>query len=304
MHVGIAIPQLFGPAPADRALIHTFLVRAEALGYDSAWVQDEVLGEAGFLEPLALLGYAAATTRRLRLGSAVLISTLRSPVELAKSLATLDQLTSGRLIVGIGLGGNTRIYPALGLSPEHRVRRFIEGLELMRRLWTEEEVSFEGRFWTLERQRLRPKPVQTPHPPVWFGAHRPAALRRAAELADGWIGAGAASTAEFREQVARLRADLEEAKRDPSAFPVGKRVYVAVGADRARALGRLRKWFRAIYGDGGLADRVAVVGEVAAVIDQLRKVREAGAELLLLNPLFDEMYHLELLAGEILPSVR
>jgi probable F420-dependent oxidoreductase len=303
MKFAVAIPQIFVEGRIDPAVVRAFLAKAEALGYDGAWVQEQILGSTASLEPVTLLGYAAAVTERLRLGTAVLLTPLRSPVQLAKSLATVDQLSGGRLIVGVGLGGNARIYPAFGLTPEGRVARFAEGLRLMKRLWTESRVTFDGRFWKLENASMEPQPLQKPHPPLWFGARVPGALRRAVELGDGWIGAGSSSTADFKEQLAQLRGYLAEAHRDPARFPIGKRVYLAVDKDKGRAQGRLREWFDAYYGNAALADRVAVVGDSAEVIAGLREIRTAGAELLLLNPVFDEMRHLEQLADEILPAV-
>ncbi|MBI4607764.1 MAG: LLM class flavin-dependent oxidoreductase [Candidatus Rokubacteria bacterium] len=299
----IAIPQVVNKRGAEPAALATFLAQAEALGYESAWVMEQILGRAACLEPVTLLTYAAAVTRTLRLGSAVLLTPLRNPVQLAKSLATLDQLSGGRLIVGVGLGGNPRIYPAFGLSPERRVRRFAEGIRLMKRLWTEERVTVDGEFWKLENAAMEPKPVQKPHPALWFGARQPAALTRAVELGDGWIGAGSSSTAEFREQAAHVRASLAEAGRDPATFPIAKRVYLALDRDKGRALARLREWFGTFYGNPGLADRVAIVGDTDEVIAGLNEVRAAGAGLLLLNPVFDELRHLELLAGEVVPGV-
>ena len=299
----VAIPQVLTQSSADTATLQTFLTRAEALGYESAWVMEQILGQAPSLEPVTLLSYAAAVTRRLRLGLAVLITPLRNPVQLAKSLATLDQLSGGRLMVGVGLGGNTRIYPAFGLSPERRVQRFAEGLRLMKRLWTEDRVTFDGEFWKLENAAMEPKPIQKPHPPLWFGGRQPAALRRAVELGDAFMGAGSNSTAEFREQVAHVRTYLAEARRDPSTFPIAKRVYLEVDPDKARALERLRKWFGLFYGNPTLADRVAIVGDAQECIAGLREVRAAGAELILLNPVFEEVRYLDLLASEVVPAV-
>ena len=301
---GIAIPQIWS-APEERAAsLHDFLGRAEALGYHSAWVQEQILGRANTYEPVTLLAYAAAATRALCLGTSVLITPLRSPVQLAKSLSTLDHLSGGRLIVGVGIGANTRVYPAFGITPEGRVRRFVEGMEVMRRLWTEERVSFEGRFWKLENAAMAPKPLQKPHPPIWFGAREPAALRRAAQLGDGWMGAGSATTAQFKDQLARLRAFLTEAKRDPATFSIAKRVYVAVDANKGRALERLRQWFGAYYNKPEMADAVCLAGGAAEVAEGLRELGAAGAELILLNPVFDAMHHLEVLAGEVMPLVR
>ena len=119
-----------------------------------------------------------AVTKRLRLGIAVLLIAQRNPIDLAKALSSLDVLSNGRLIVGAGLGAGTQNYPAYGLSPEGRVTRFRENLEIMKRLWTEDNVTLDGRFSHLESIPMEPKPVQRPHPPIWIGGHAEAALRR------------------------------------------------------------------------------------------------------------------------------
>ncbi len=297
--LGVAIPQTFVSGRVEPGRIREFLQRAEALGFESAWVVEQILGSAPSLEPVELLAYAAAVTERLRLGSAVLLTALRSPVHLAKSLATIDQLSHGRLVVGVGLGGATRIYPAYGLSSERRVARFVEGLRVMKRLWTETRVTMAGDFFRLENASMEPKPVQTPHPPLWFGGHAPAALRRAVELGDGFIGAGSASTAAFAGQVSTLRAVLAETGRAPGSFPVGKRVYLALDRDRARAGKRLAEWFGAFYGRPALAEEVSVWGDADACVEGLRAVVDAGAGFLMLNPVFDELDQLERLAADV-----
>ena len=301
--LGVAIPQTFLDGRPEPRRVRDYLTRAEALGFESAWVIEQILGGIPSLEPLSLLTWAAAVTERLRLGSAVLLSVLRSPVHLAKSLATLDHLSHGRLIVGVGLGANTPIYPAFGMAVERRAERFGEGLRLMKRLWTEPRVTFDGRFWRLAAARMEPKPFQRPHPPLWFGAHHPNALKRAVELGQGFIGAGSASTAKFIEEVRTLRSLLAEAGRDPATFGVGKRVYIAIDADRGRAERRLADWFGAFYGSRELAERVAVRGEPAECVDRLREIVEGGARFLMLHPVFDELEHLERFAAEIAPKL-
>lgn len=304
LQFGIAIPQTYPTRPVDTDLLHRFLARAESLGYHSAWVQEQILGSASSLEPVGLLTYAAALTRQLRLGAAVLLTPLRAPVQLAKSLSTLDRLSGGRLIVGVGLGGQTRIYPAFGFSAEHRVQRFTEGIDLMKRLWTQERVTFDGRFWKLQNASMEPKPVQKPHPPIWFGAHHPAAVTRAVALGNGWIGAGSSSTAQFKDELQRLTGCLVAAERDPSTFAVAKRVYVAVDPDRARAEKRLAEWFGWYYHNAELAARVAVYGSQQECVGKLAELVSAGARMLILNPVFDELEHLELLAEAIVPALR
>ena len=301
--LSVSIPQTFPERPVDPGFIRKYVARAEALGFHSAWVVEQILGAIPSLEPIELLTYAAAVTTRIRVGSAVLLTALRSPVHTAKSLATLDHLSGGRLIVGVGLGANPKIYPAYGLAAERRAARFTEGIQLMKRLWTEPRVTFEGEFFKLQNASMEPKPVQKPHPPLWFGGHHPNALKRTVELGDGFMGAGSLSTAKFGEEVTLLRRLLQEAKRDPAAFPVAKRVYIAVDPDKARAGKRLTEWFGAFYGRPQMAEDVSVWGPAEECVEGLKQVVAAGAGLLMLNPVFDEMEQLEVFASEIGPKL-
>jgi len=303
LELAIAIPQTFVTGRVEPTRLRDFLGRAEALGFHSAWVVEQIMGRVASLEPVALLAYAVAHTSRLRLGSAVLLSALRSPVHLAKMLATVDQLSEGRLIAGVGLGGNPRVYPAFGLTADRRAARFAEGVRVIKKLWTESRVTFDGEFFHLDGVSMEPKPVQRPHPALWFGGHHPNALRRAVELGDGFIGAGSASTAAFAEQMTVLHRALGEAGRDPATFGVGKRVYIALDDDRERAGARLAEWFGAFYGKPELAAQVSVWGGAGACIDGLAEVVASGARLLLLNPVFDEADQLERLAKTVIPKL-
>ncbi len=302
---GIAAPQIHMELPVDVEAIQRYLRRAEELGFHSLWVQEQAVlrQAASALEGITMLGYAAAATRRVRLGMAVFLINLRSPVHLAKSLASLDQLSQGRLIAGVGLGAVTRLYQAYGLSADKRLARFNEALTLMQKLWTEDNVNFEGQFWQLKNATLVPKPFQKPHPPIWFGGNAPAALRRAAQRGSGFIGAGSTSTADFKEQMKILLPALSEAKKDPAEFTVAKRVYIAVDNDRARAGKRLKEWFGAYYGAPDLAEKVSVWGGAEECAARLSEIAAAGARLLLLNPVFDMMEQMELLKGEVIPRV-
>jgi probable F420-dependent oxidoreductase len=308
MEFGVGIPQVVEASVADVERLHVFLRRAEELGFASAWVLEQPVGPAPALEPLTVLAHAAAVTRTIRLGTAVVLTPLRIPVVLAKEFATVDHLSGGRLIAGVALGGEQADYPAFGISHEGRVRRFVEGIEILLRLWTEPAVTYEGEFYTLHDARVEPKPVQRPHPPLWFGGESPAALRRATRLGDGWIGAGSTSTKEFREGAGLIRQILEEASRDPGSFPIAKRVYLAVDDDEDRAHRRLQEWFRLFYGKynfhgDDMVDRVAVYGGPDRVAESLAAVRDAGAGMLLLNTVFDQREQLEVLASEIVPRL-
>jgi len=303
IELAVSIPQTFPGRPADPVFIRKYLERAEALGFHSAWVVEQIVGAIPSLAPIELLTYAAAVTTRMRLGSAVLLTALRDPVHAAKSLTTLDHLSGGRLMVGVGLGAQPALYPAYGLTAERRAARFAEGIEVMKRLWTEPRVTFEGQFFRLNNLAQEPKPVQKPHPPLWFGAHHPNALKRAVELGDGFMGAGSLSTAKFADEVTLLRALLSEAKRDPAAFPIAKRVYIAVDRDKARAGKRLTEWFGGFYGRPQMAEEVSIWGTPGECADGLAKLAAAGAGMVMLNPVFDDMEHLEIFASEIVPKL-
>ena len=300
---GIAIPQSFADPSFDAGVIRQFIPRAEALGYEGLWVQEQIVGDSPILEPVTLLTYAAALTTKARLGTSVLITVIRNPVQLAKSLASLDQLSHGRLIVGVGVGGPHVPEAVFGVSSEHRGRRFVEGLQVMKALWTQSRATMNGEFWQFENVAMEPKPMHKPHPPLWFGAREVVALRRAARLGDGWMGAGSSSSADFVAQAELLRRFLDDAKRDANEFPISKRVYIAVDDDRARAERRLRDWFGMRYKNADMAARVSVWGSRAECVDKLGEIVRAGARHLLLNPVFDEMEHLELLASDVIPKL-
>src|SRR5579859_2454092 len=178
MRFAISIPQYAGGhGEFDPSALRSFLQRAEELGFEGGWTQEQVLGSAPVLAPLELLAYAGACTARLRLGCAVFVTPLHSPVHLAKALATLDCLSGGRVEVGVGTGGRGRPFAAFGIDADGLVTRFTEGLALMRACWTEPEINFEGRFWQVNGALMEPKPIQKPHPPIWIGGNHPAALR-------------------------------------------------------------------------------------------------------------------------------
>jgi probable F420-dependent oxidoreductase len=304
MDFAISIPQYVGDDGFDAAGFRAHLTRAEQLGFHSAWVQEQILGlgSAPTLDPLGTMTYAAACTERIRLGCAVFVTPLHNPVHLAKAIATLDNLSHGRVEVGVAAGGAARPFAAFGIDSSVPVTRFNEGLELMKALWNEPEITFDGRFWKLEGATMEPKPVQRPHPPIWIGGNHPNALRRAARLADGFFGAGSQSTAQFAQQTPVVRDALAEFERDPSSFRFGKRVYVHVDDDRARAVERLDAALARHYGRGGWSE-VIVAGPPANCAAGLRKVVDAGAELILLNTLVDDTAQMERLAAEVVPAL-
>src|SRR6266704_1550657 len=241
-----------------------------------------MLGAAPQLGPLESMTYAAACTERMRLGCVVFVSTLHSPVHLAKSLATLDQLSRGRIDVGVGTGGKVRPFAAFGVDPDRYLARFTEGIALMKALWTEPRVTFDGEFWQLR------------DPPLWFGANGPVALRRAVRLGHGFFGAGSTPTARFAEQVRAVREELASAGRPAADFAIAKRVYIAIDEDAGRARRRINDEMEHLYGRRSADIEAAVVaGTPADCVAALREVTAAGAELILFTAMFDQAEHAE-----------
>jgi len=304
MRFAIAIPQFYADGEFDPAAFQAYLGRAEELGFDSAWTQEQLLGAWNQLAPIETMTYAAACTRRLRLGCTVFVSTLYSPVHLAKSLSTLDQLSRGRIEIGVGTGGPGRPFAAFGVDPRRYVARFTEGIELMKALWTQPRVTFDGEFWQLQDEAMEPKPFQKPYPPLWFGAASEPALRRAVRRGDGFFGAGAAPTARFAEQVTVVRTALAEAGRPADSFPIAKRVYIAIDDHAERARQRMNAALTELYGRRVEAiEAAAVTGTAADCVRELHQVAEAGAELILCTALFDQAEQMEQLAAAVIPKL-
>lgn len=308
MRFAISIPQVVPDRTFDPVRLRDYLEKVEALGFSSAWTQEAVLGSAPILSPIELMTFAAACTERLRLGCAVFVSPFHSPLHLAKRLSTLDQLSRGRLEVGVALGGRNRMPGAFGVDPDSLVGRFREGLQLMKACWTEPRITFAGRFWQINDVAMEPKPFQKPYPPIWIGGSHPAAVRRAVRYGNGFFGAGASTTMQFAEQVRVVRAELAATKQPVADFQIAKRVYIAVDDNVARTRERVRAALTQFYGTSGLpgiADltALAIYGPPETCISELREVAHAGAELIQLNLLFDDAEQLERLAAEVIPYV-
>jgi probable F420-dependent oxidoreductase len=305
MRFGISIPQYVVDGTFDPAALRSYLARAEELGFHSAWTGEQLLGTMPHLGPIETMTYAAACTERIRLGCAAFVSPLHNPVHLAKSLSTLDQLSRGRLDITITTGGRFRPFAAFGVQPDSFVARFTEGLRVMKALWRDSRVDFDGRFWRLSNAAMEPKPYQKPHPPIWFGATAPASLQRAVRLGDGFFGAGSSTTAQFAEHVRIIRQALADQRRDPATFPIAKRIYIAVDDDAALARDRIAASLDDLYGYFGLSGlaSVAVAGTPDDCVRGVRDVIRAGAELILFSPMFSEPEQMERLAAEVIPQL-
>jgi probable F420-dependent oxidoreductase len=219
------------------------------------------------LDPVVALTWAAAHTRTLRLGVSVLIMPFYQPIVLAKQLATLDVMASGRLDVGVGIGWSLDEYEAAGVPADRRGARADEFLRVLTAVWGEDPVEFAGEFYRIPRAHVRPKPAQRPRPPLLVGGYSEAVLRRAAALADGYTG-GNIPLGDLEGVVARVRRAAREAGRDPGRFPIVCRGSFRLTADPLGP-GRRTLW-----------------GSAAEIRDDISRYEAAGVTELFLDPNF------------------
>lgn len=273
--------------------------RAEALGFDSVWVGDSLLARPRH-EPLTLLAGVAGRVKRVQLGTAVLLSALRNPVLLAHQVATLDQVSEGRLILGVGFAAdrpNIRAeFTAAGVPFDKRIGRMIEGLRLCRALWTGEPIDWDGR-WQVTQGVLAPTPYRPGGPKLWIGGNLPASLERAGKWFDGWFPI-APDAATFARQWAEVQSIARAAGRDAAALTGAMYLTLAVDEDDARAEARLNAFLERYYDQPApvLRRRQATyAGPASGVAAWLDGYAKAGASHLVLRFAGDHERHLEAL---------
>jgi probable F420-dependent oxidoreductase len=219
--------------------------RADDLGFDSVWVHDHVfnvghvlerIGRGPYYEPLTFLSFVAARTTRVRLGTSVLVLPYHNPIRLAKAAATLDVLSGGRLILGVGVGAIENEMQAMGTPFKERGAFTDEAIAVMRALWTQDDPRFEGRYSRFSGMVFSPKPRQKPSIPVVIGGISRAAIRRAARIGDGWQPLGFAPEA-LGQGIATLHEEARACGRDPAAIPVAISMSLGPATPRRHALG-------------------------------------------------------------------
>src|SRR5690349_2082683 len=272
--------------------------RAETLGFRDLWVTENTLDHVFCFDPVVVLTYAAAVTTRVRLGASVVVLPVHNPLHVAHQWASLDYVSNGRAILGVGLGRDHH-YEQFRTPREGRVRRFREAVALIKALWTEPHVHYRGQIFQLDDGTMAPKPVQRPHPPVWMGVGHPDALRRTAAIADGWMGSGGSTNAAFIRSVPMLREALEKAGRDPTNFPISKRVFLSVDDRPETARAELHRWFTVVYRNPEGTDASGIHGTPEQVRERLEELVAAGANHLLLNPVARHAEQLEALASVV-----
>ena len=265
------------PAPER---IRTLAQHAEALGYDSLWCTDHIAFHNPILEGIVALAAIAGWTHRITLGTGILLLPLRHPSLVAKQVASLDYLSEGRVVFGIGVGGEgAKDFEAVQVPIAERGARTNEGIDVLRCLWSNRPASFEGRFFTFTDVVIEPPPVQPGGPPIWVGGRSAAALRRAGRRGDGWL-ALLVSPERFRKDIAEVRAHAERAGRDPGAIASALMIPIHLDSDGDRARQRMQRDLSKRYRQSTDQDRIArytLAGTATEAVDRLRAYVEAGA---------------------------
>ncbi|HVC53858.1 MAG TPA: LLM class flavin-dependent oxidoreductase [Stellaceae bacterium] len=297
--IGYLLPtreQVMEGRPAAAPLL-ALAERAEGLGYDSLWVGDSILARPRH-EPLSLLAAVAARTRRAELGTAVLLPALRNPVVLAHQIATLDQISEGRFILGVGIASdvpNIRAeFVACGVPFEHRVGRMLEGLRLMRALWRGEPVDWNGR-WVVDKGVVGPTPHRPGGPPIWIGGMVKAAIERTGKFFDGWFPNGPEAP-RWGEQWREVQRHAREAGRDPSQLTGAIYLTLTIDDDAARADQRMNAYLENYYGRPAAEMRnrqATYAGPAAGAAEWLAGYASAGASHIMLRFAGDHERHLE-----------
>jgi probable F420-dependent oxidoreductase len=281
----------------------------EALGFDSVWTGEHMLFHGPVTDGLITLAACAGMTSRLKIGSAITLLPLRPPVVVAKAVSTLDLISRGRFIFGIGIGGEfPKEFEACGVPHHERGRRANEAIEICRKLWTEDHVTYQGKIFQLDDVTMLPKPLQPGGPPIVVSGRSEAAMRRAARLGDGYM-PYLFTPERYAESLENIYALAREQQRDMSRFTPYHLVFTAVGETHAEAhrlaVAKLSERYNQPFEP--LVERYCALGTPQECVERLQRFAEAGARHIILSPLCDDErlgQHLNIYAQEILPQFR
>jgi len=283
--------------------------RAEAAGFDSVWIGDSLTARPRH-EPLTLMSAIAARTRRVRIGTGVLLPALRNPVVLAHVVGTLDRVAEGRVILGVGIAADTpairREFAAAGVPFERRVGRFLETLEICRALWRRDGVSFSGKHFTLQDVTMEPKPHRPGGPPIWIGGSGPTALREAARF-DAWFPTGP-SVDFFAERWPGVQSAARAAGRAADAVTGAAYVTLALDPSPAAAEQRLHRFLESYYAAPArviLARQATYAGPIDGCVEWLQRWIKAGARHISLRFAGgDQLAQVDEAAARLLPRLQ
>ena len=282
-----------------------FIDQCERWNIDSVWVSDRIAAPRPTLDPIVFMAYLASRMRNMKFGTSALVLPTRHPVLLAKQLATLDFLCKGRLLLVVGIGGDdSRDFDAVGVRKEERGKRGDEAIALMKKLWSEENVSFTGQFYSVRDLTLLPRPYQKGGPPVWVGGRSKAAFRRAGRLADGWL-ASSVTPGEVAAGIEAIRAHTVEVGREIPEDHYGVLVPFCFAHDIDEAL---RVAGPSIHRRQDISpSEYSALGTPELVRLKLKEFVNAGATKFVMRPYGPRETHIEqvrLLAEEVIPALQ
>ena len=285
-----------------------FVQTVDAAGFDSLWVGDHLSMPLPFLDPFQLLAQAAVASRRLLLGTAVFLLPLRHPGPIAKQVKTLDHLSEGRFIFGVGIGGEfPKEYEVAGVPISERGARLGESVEVLRKLWTAEPASHDGRFFRFSDVLMRPPPRQAGGPQIWFGGRQDAAFRRMGRLADGYV-SYVVTPDMYRDALGKIEAAADAAGRSIERFSTGHLVFTRVDDDYETALKVAAASLSRRYAMDfrRAAERYAALGSPRDVADKIVEFHDAGVRHIIIDlvgPYERRMEQIERFASEVMPLV-
>jgi probable F420-dependent oxidoreductase len=288
--------------------VHEAVRIAETYGYTSISLGDHLAFAVPILDPLIQLAAAAALTKKVTLMPAVYLLPLRHPGPVAKQVATLDHMTEGRFIFGVGVGGEFATdFDVAGVPIKERGARLSEGIEVLRKLWTGEKVSHQGRFYSFSNIQMLPKPVQPGGPPIWCGGRSDAALHRIALLTDGWI--SYVVTADmYKSGLEKIAGFVAQSGRKLTRFGTAHLLFARLGKTREEALEEAAKHLSVRYAMDfrKATERYCALGRPADIAEHLRRFHAAGVRTVVLDMIGhpeEREAQLQQFAEEVMPLV-
>ena len=298
-NIGLAF---VNPAPLTKPdNVLAFAKKCEAMRLHSMWTIDRIAYDN--LEPLTLLAAAAGATQKIRIGTSVLLPGLRHPALLAKSLATLDFISNGRVTVGVGFGSRQNDFTAVEVPFEGRGSRAVECVQLMKRLWTEDDVTHKGRFFSVQNLTLGPRPIQKPIP-IFAGGSAEVALKRAGTWANGFI-CGSSAIPEFSTTWEKIAQYARAAGRNPNEIEKAGLTFMAIDDNTSKAVETLNSYVMRYYGRlrGDLAT-TSLVGSAAAVAERIEAFLSRGLDTLIIGLADPDPRQLDLFGEKVLPLMK
>jgi probable F420-dependent oxidoreductase len=308
---GIAVRNFTAyPEMPDAKALVDYGVKMEELGYDSLWAWDHLLlgVEPSFpiIEALTLLTALAMRTRKIKLGTGVLVLPMRNPVVLAKQLSAIDLLSDGRLVIGVATGWYKREFDAVGVPFERRGKIMEENLEILTRLFTEDKVEGEWSYHKIPAGVMYPKPVQKPRPPILIGGYVDRVLKRAAEKADGWL-TYFYTPESFARAWGKIRHFARAAGRNPDALLNAAQLPIMIGKSRAAIEGTMMDWLGKEWDYAAWSESTrdsAILGTADECVEQLKRHLAAGVQKIIFVPYKYDMAQIEIIAREIIPQLK